>query len=354
MNKLRIIISAVLFLVTIVTLTGCEGCRNKDTDEPKEGSELKLGNSMDYGREAFTQKELLDLHERYIYELDYIVTYLECVDEWIFSMGITHDLTQVSVDYIGILNPDFMHNYVDRWGVEEDNEFERCLRAVLVEGELGSLRRFRGSGVTFGSKQALVYDYSEIDLKTAKKYFGTNNPDAIGQIDSHWFYYAHDPEFTTGNSHVDSTLGRLSKEEIKDLYYRRKFEFNYVARYLCANDKPSYNVIYYIVVLNNYEDVMMSEWTLTYWNGYIPYTDMGYEKDEEFERCLKVILVEEGMGYIYFSEGGYIDRYVRISFNGYVPIQYISKLYETEELGLVKSKDYFGRIEGNWYFEVQN
>jgi len=349
MNKLRIIISAVLLLITIVTPAGCESSGNIEADEPKEGAELKLGNSMDYGREAFTQKELLDIHERYIYELDYIVAYLESADEWIFSMGITNDLTQVSVDYIGILNPDFMHNYADRWGVEEDKEFERCMRAVLVEGELGFLRYYKDSGVGFGSKKALRYNYSEIDLQTAKKYFGTNNPDAIGQIDSHWFYYAHDPEFTTGNSYVDRTRGYLLKDEIKDLYYRRKHEFNYVARYLCAKDAP----IYYIVILNNYEDVMMSEWTLTYWNGYIPYTDMGYEKDEEFERCLKVILVEEGMGHIYFIGASSYNRNARIYFSGYDPIQYISKLYDTEEQRLVKPNNYFGRIEGNWYFYVQ-
>jgi len=345
MNRLRIIISAVLLLATIVTPAGCESSGNIEPDGPEEGVELKLGNSMDYGREAFTQEELLDIYERYRYELDYIVTYLEGVELRIFEMGITKDLTQVSVDLTGTLNPDLMYDYVERRGLKEDKEFERCLRAVLVEGELGFLRCFSGSGVNFGNKQALRYNYGETDLQTEKKNSGTNNPDAIGQIDGHWFYYAHDPEFTTGNSFVDSTLGYLLKDEIKDLYYRRKHEFNYVARYLCAKDAS----IYYVVILNNYEDVMMSEGTLTNWNGYVSYTDMGYKKDEEFERCLKVILVEEGMGDLYFSRGRF-DINVRITFGSYTPLQYISKLDETEENRLAKYSNYFGRIDGNWYY----
>ena len=349
MNRLRIIISVVLILVIMVIPAGCESSAENETDEPKEETELKTGNSMDYARDVFTQEEILDLYERYKYELEYIVTYLKDANgSMVFNIAITHDLTQVSVDYSDTLNPDFMYDYVD-CGFEEDNEFERSLRAVLVEGELGFLRCFRDVSVVFGRKLTLQYHYREYDLETVKKRFGTNNPDAIGQIDNHWYYYAYDPEFTTGNSYVDRTRGYLSKEEIKEIYFRRKHEFNYVARYLCAKDAP----IYYIVILNNYEDVMMSEWTLTYWNGYIPYTDMGYEKDEEFERCLKVILVEEGMGHIYFIGASSFNRNVRIYFSGYDPIQYISKLYDTEEQRLVKPNNYFGRIEGNWYFYVQ-
>ena len=149
------------------------------------GIELKSGNSADYRRADFTREEIIDLYYRYEHEFNYIVSYLERVGDLSYRVEIRENLEQVYFGIFSITDMDYDWKTYTKHGYQKDEEFERCLRTVLVEGELGYIQQSIGK-IYFGpnlplrySKDDLLEDESEDSL-------------FFGRIEDNWYYYVQD------------------------------------------------------------------------------------------------------------------------------------------------------------------
>jgi len=339
MRKPESIIYIFICVFILVYIAGCESHLHKEiNNQIGENPVIESGNSMDYGRDAFSKEELHELFECYRYEFNYVVTYLEHIGDTIITVAITDDLQQVSFASGDNLNLDYMSNYVDL-GYEKDDEFERCLKTILVDSQLGYLYYYRAAGVSFGKNAPVLYLYGYADLQIAKTAISTNNPDAIGQIEGNWFYYAHDPEFRMGDSYVDYGQTGLKREEIIELYYQYQYEFNLIITYLRKLGVETT----YVVLTDNYEQVSFSlSGNRERMRGYV---ELGFERNEEFERCLRTVLVDGEFGFIYYT------NWSTSHFGPNYPLMYSeSDLFETS-FGKIRDL-FFGRIEGNWYYYV--
>jgi len=152
----------------------------------------------------------------------------------------------------------------------------------------------------------------------------------------------------SGNSVEDYGRADFSDEEIIDLYYRYEHEFNYVASYLGKLGIDGYCV----AIMNDLEQVCFDLSAGSYDGAlYRDYTELGYEKDEEFERCVKIILVDGDLGYLNYGSRD------KIFFGPNNPIQYIPEevFLEDEIYSIQLEETYnFGRLEGNWYYYEQD
>jgi len=149
-----------------------------ETSEP-EGDVLAMnsGDSRDHERVGFKREEIIKLYYRYSYELNYIVSFFDTHGDSLTYVALTNNLEQVSFSHAGHM--DSMSNYIDL-GYERDEEFERCLRVVLVEGELGLLYFRRIGELRFGSNMPLQYWHIEPDIEPDSTMFG--------RIEGNWYY----------------------------------------------------------------------------------------------------------------------------------------------------------------------
>ena len=167
-----------------------------------------------------------------------------------------------------------------------------------------------------------------------KKYEGyTQNNETSSQTGG-------DTKLKTENS-ADSGRADLTREEILDMFNNCRHEFYYVISYL----EILGDTVTYVAITGNNEQVSFS--LSGNMKRMLSYTDLGYEKDEEFEQCLKTILIKEELGYLFFN-----GKDVSI-FGPNMPVLYSKK--DLIEIGfLIPSDEFFGRIEGNWYFYVHD
>ena len=321
--------------VSILMLTpGCEySLVDGDSSPEREIPELKIESSLECGRNVFTQQEILTLFDQNRYEFQYVVSYLENLGDIIASVAITNNLEQVSFSYDNsFLN---MKYYVDM-GYEKDEEFERCLKTILIDCELGCIRFFRNSVIYFGPNSQIIH--CKYDL-IARGGISTNNPEAVGHIEGNWYYYAYDPEFRTGNSIKDFGRFEFTREETIELYNACKYELNYVASYLVKIGREGYIV----AILENLEQVCFNFGDFSDLEQYEVYTDLGYEKDEEFELCLRTILIDRELGHLCFN----IQTIIYFG-PDYSIIYCEYDLFEVARID--RDNQQYGRIEGNWYY----
>jgi len=149
-------------------------------------TEMKSGNSRTYGRAEFSREEIMDVYHSCKDEMNYIVAYLEKLDAVAFYVEIRDNLKHV---YFGIFSDgDYQWKIYTDHGYERDVEFERCLKVVLVDKELGNILYSARNEIFFGPNLPIVY--SEHDY-LKENGVDSSNSGLTGLIEGNWYYYVH-------------------------------------------------------------------------------------------------------------------------------------------------------------------
>ena len=150
-----------------------------------EDSELRLGDSADHRRVGFKREYIIELYNRYRHEFNYVISYIHCLDIQFTYVAIPNHSKQVSFSHSGDM--EIMTYYVDL-GYEKDEEFERSLKAILVDGELGYLY-YETDTCFFGSNFPIIY--SLVDLYE-NEHLNTSDPESFCRIEENWYFLSDD------------------------------------------------------------------------------------------------------------------------------------------------------------------
>jgi len=149
-------------------------------------SEQKTENPADFGRAEYTREEILDMFNHHRYEFYYVISYLEILGDSVSYVAITDNNKQVSFSLSG--NMERMINYTE-FGYEKDEEFEQCLKTILVEGELGYLFYDIQAISTFGPNMPIMYSGKDL---ISNGYF-ISDDEFFGRIEGNWYFHVHEP-----------------------------------------------------------------------------------------------------------------------------------------------------------------
>jgi len=136
-----------------------------------------------YGRADFTKTDIIGLFSRYTQEFDYIAKYLNDLNIRGFCVAINKNDGYVYFNLSG---------KKERWvqytklGYTKDVEFESCLNAVLVDGDLGYLQYGPKGYISFGPNLPIRHIGQNL-IETLSEY--PDSPDIFGNIERDWFYY---------------------------------------------------------------------------------------------------------------------------------------------------------------------
>ena len=151
--------------------------------QTEDETEIIIENSKELGRDDFGYKEIIDMYSRYRYEFNYVISYLEILGDINSCVVLTNNLEHVSFSLSGSMEN--LTCYTDL-GYEKDEEFERCIKTILVEGELGYIYYFRRDVSVFGLNMPIMY--SEEDLFSNGFFSVPEIEGYVGRIEGNWYY----------------------------------------------------------------------------------------------------------------------------------------------------------------------